>query len=89
MHIHYLAGVNKQILIQYVWAGDFPVGSVVKESACNAGDAGGTGLIPELGRSPGGQNGNLLQYACLQNPTDRGSIVSDRQSIVSQRVGHY
>ena len=29
----------------------FPSGSVCKESACNAGDL---GLIPELGRSPGG-----------------------------------
>ena len=32
------------------------------ESACNAGAAGHTGLIPGLGRSPGG-NGNLLQYS--------------------------
>ena len=62
---------------------------MVKESACSAGDAGGMGLIPELGSSPGGQNDNLLQYACLQNPTDRGSVVSDRQSTVSQRVRHY
>ena len=31
-----------------------------KESACNARDAGNTGLIPGLGRSPGGEHGNLL-----------------------------
>ena len=43
----------------------------VKESAFNAGDP---GLIPELGRSPGGGNGNPLQYSCLENPTDRGAL---------------
>ena len=35
-------------------------------------DAGDRGLIPELGRSPGGGNGNPLQYSCLENSTDRG-----------------
>ena len=30
------------------------------------------GLIPGLGRSRGGGNGNPLQYSCLGNPTDRG-----------------
>ena len=43
--------------------------SVVK----NAGDARGAGLIPELGRSPGGGNGNPLQYSCLENPMNRGA----------------
>ena len=41
-----------------------------KASACNARDTGDVGLIPELGRSPGGGNGNPLQY-CLGNPTYR------------------
>ena len=41
-----------------------------KESACNAGDQ---GLIPGLGTSPGGGNGNPLQYSCLENPMDRGA----------------
>ena len=41
-----------------------------RESPCNAGD---TGLTPGLGRSPGGANGNTLQYSCLENPTDRGA----------------
>ena len=34
-----------------------------KESACNAGDTGDVGLIPGLGRSPGGGNGNPLQLS--------------------------
>ena len=28
-------------------------------------------LIPGSGKSPGGRNGNLLQYSCLENPMDR------------------
>ena len=31
------------------------------------------GLILGLGRSPGGGRGNSLQYACLENPMDRGA----------------
>ena len=31
------------------------------------------GLIPGLGRSPGGEHGNLLQYSCLENSMDRGA----------------
>ena len=45
-------------------------GSVGKESACNAGDA---GLTPGLGRSLGGGHGNPLQYSCLENTRDRGA----------------
>ena len=33
----------------------------------------GLDLIPGLGRSPGEENGNPLQYSCLENPTDRGA----------------
>ena len=49
---------------------DFSCSSVGKESACKAGDQ---GSIPGPGRSPGEGNGNLLQYACLENPKDRGA----------------
>ena len=47
-----------------------PGGSDGKESACNARDL---GSIPGSGRSPGGGNGNLLQYSCLENSMDRGA----------------
>ena len=53
--------------LQYSWTS--LVGSVNKESACNVGDP---GLIPVLGRPPGGGHGYLLQYSCLGNPMDRG-----------------
>ena len=46
---------------------------VVKSLPANAGDPRGTVSIPGLGRSPGGGNGNALQYSCLGNPMDRGT----------------
>ena len=45
----------------------FPDSSVGKESACNVGDL---GLIPGLGRSPGGGKGYPFQYSGLENPMD-------------------
>ena len=33
--------------------------------------SGNTGLIPDLGISPGERNGTPLQYSCLGNPMDR------------------
>ena len=30
-------------------------------------------LIPGLGKSPGGGNGNPIQYSCLENPLARGA----------------
>ena len=47
----------------------FPGGSAGKESACSVGDL---GSIPGLGRCPGGEHGNPLQYSDLENPIDRG-----------------
>ena len=45
----------------------------LKNLSANAGDARDVGLIPGLGRPPGGGNGNQLQYSCLENPMDRGA----------------
>ena len=42
----------------------------VKNSACNAEDP---SSIPGEERSPGGGNGNPLQYSCLEDPMDRGA----------------
>ena len=49
-----------------------PGGTTVKNPPATAGDAGDMSLIPGLGRSTGGGNGNLLQYSCLENSMDRG-----------------
>ena len=49
---------------------------MVKNPPANAGDTGDAGSIPGSGRSrktPGGGNGNPLQYSCLKNPMDRGA----------------
>ena len=45
----------------------------IKNLPANAGDAGDTGSIPMLGRSPGVGNGNPLQYSCLENSMDGGA----------------
>ena len=50
----------------------FPGGSDDKESACSAGEL---GSIPGLGRSPGGEHGNLLQCSCLENHPGQRSLV--------------
>ena len=48
----------------------FPGSSTIKNPLANTGYM---GLIPGSGRSPGGGNGNPLQYFCLGNPKDRGA----------------
>ena len=51
----------------------FQVALVVKNQPANAGDRRDAGSIPGSGRSPGEENGNPLQYSCLENPTDGGA----------------
>ena len=48
-----------------------PDGSVVKNPPTSAGDAGDMGSVTRSGRSPEVENGNQLQYSCLENSTDR------------------
>ena len=48
-----------------------PVALVVKNLPANAGELRDAGSIPGLERCPGGDNGNPLQYSCLENPMDR------------------
>ena len=56
------------------WDGrDFSSGSKVKNLPANAGEAEDLGSILWSGKSPGGGNGNPLQYSCLGNPMDRGA----------------
>ena len=58
------------VIVLFYFLKSLPGRSDSKESACNAGDL---GLIPGMGRSPGGGHGNPLQYSCLENPVDRGA----------------
>ena len=55
-------------LLPFRW---FPGGSDGEESVCNAWDL---GSISGLGRSPGEENGNPLQYSCLENPNGLRSL---------------
>ena len=54
----------------YIYIG-FLVGLVMKNLPANAGDTGDVGPISGSGKSPGGGNGNPLQYSSLGNPMDR------------------
>ena len=61
----------RDISVASCW-GVSQVALVVKNLSASAGDV-DLGLIPGSGRSPGGGNGNLLQYSCLKNSMDRGA----------------
>ena len=52
----------------------FQVALVVKNLPANAGNVRDAGLIPGLGRSPGGGQGNPLQYSCLENLRGQRSL---------------
>ena len=52
-----------------------------KEVTCNAGD---TGSIPGLGRSPGERNDNPLQYSCLGNLIERGTWQATVHGVAKQ-----
>ena len=54
---------------------------MVKNPPANAGDK---GSVPELGRSPGGGNGNPLRYSCLGNPMDRGACQATVHGVTKQ-----
>ena len=51
------------------------VALVVKNPPANAGNIRDAGLIPGLGQSPGGGNGNSLQYSCLEKSHGQRSLV--------------
>ena len=69
-----------------MFIGGFPGGSDGKESSHKTRDP---GLIPELERFSGEENGNPLQHSCLANHMDRGAWqatvhgVAKRQTQVS------
>ena len=56
---------------------------MVKNPPANAGD---TGLIPGWGRSPGAENGNPLQYSCLENPMDRGTWQATVHGVTKSQI---
>ena len=63
----------------------YPGGSDGKESTCSAGDL---GLIPGLGRSPGGGHDNPPTPVLLPGESPQTEEPGGLQSMGSQRVGH-
>ena len=59
---------------------------VVKNLPVNVGNVRDSGSISGLGRSPGEENGDPLQYSCLENPMDCSLPGSSVHGIA--RVGH-
>ena len=62
----------------------FPGGSGVKSPPAKAGDA---GSIPGMGRYPGEENGNPLQYSCLEHSMDRGAWWAIVRGIAKELTG--
>ena len=56
----------------------------VKNLSDSAGDVRDMGLIPELGRSPGGGHDNPLQYPCLEN--SHGALWATVHGIIQARI---
>ena len=59
---------------------------MVKNLSANAGDAGDMGSIPGSGRSPGGENGKLLHYSCLENSKDIGAWWATVQAVTKSQM---
>ena len=59
---------------------------MVTNPPANEWDIKDPGSIPGLGRSPGGGNGNSLQYSCLENPMDRGAWWATVHRVVKSRT---
>ena len=72
-----LPGLKNQINLK-----SFPGGLNGKEPAFPCKRCRRCRFDPGLGRSPGGEHGNPLQYSCLENPTDRGAWWAIVQSAV-------
>ena len=72
--------MNKQLVILKIMHNYLPsracqATQMIKNLPAIAGDL---GSIPGLGRSPGGGNGNPLQYSCLENPHGHSTMGSQR-----------
>ena len=67
----------------------FPGGAAGKNSPANAGDTRDAGSIPGLGRCPGGGNGSLRKYSCLENPMGRGTWWATDRGVSENRARLY
>ena len=73
--------------LRYSWStGASQVVPVPKNLPPNAGGIRDTGSIPGSGRSPGGENGNPLQYSYLGNPMNRGAWRATVHSVAKSQT---
>ena len=87
-HVLYQFSIQSLLGLKYSWvkytpllvAACCPGDSDSKESACNAGDL---GSIPGSRISPREENGNPLQYSCLENSIDSVHVVTKSQTQLS------
>ena len=77
---------QKQVFLGLCIGGASQMTLVIKNLSANTGDIRNMGLIPVLGRSPGGGHGNPFQYSCLENPHGQRSLAA--YSLSGHRVGH-
>ena len=66
--------------------GSSQVALVVKNLSANAEDIRDMGLIPGLGRSPGGGHDNPFQYSCLESPHDRGAWQATVHGVTKSQI---
>ena len=59
---------------------------MVQNPLAGAGGVKDTGLIPELGKSPGERHGNPFYYPCLENPMDRGGWCATVHGVSKSRI---
>ena len=71
-----------------LYPSDFPGGAVAKNLPANAGDTKDVGLISRPGRSPGVENGNPLQYFCLENCVEREAWQATVHSVTKTLTQH-
>ena len=76
--------MRKGVKQRSVWASQ--VALELTNPPANAGDVRDEGSIPGLGRSPGGGNGNPLQYSCVENPMDRGTWQATVHGVAKNRT---
>ena len=87
---------ERSVYLFFISSNSFDVGSrycgacagglVVKNPPANAGDERGSVSIPESEGSPGGENGNPLQYVCLENSMDRGDWWATVHGVANSRT---
>ena len=74
LRLYILQNSKERLALLVIFKGNLeglPGGASDKEPTCQCRRARDVDLIPGLGRSPGEENGNLLQYSCLAHPMDR------------------